>query len=226
MDTKVLVLLVILILGMIVLFRKTKEVFNEIDRIKNVYNISNEQLAEEFGFFSSIGDAITGAASTVAGGVKDVVGDLGDIAKKVVGKVEDVAEDAFKTVTKPITDAIKWIKKQLYEVIPFLIFQIGFIGLVMFWILVPDDISTAKQLFVYFLMFNMLVISLYITMVFWKLLGDGNEGLGAYLLRQEKNFFVGLWTALKTWFGLIWSALTKKKKEEFYCMESLCGVVV
>lgn len=225
MNTKVLVLLVILILGMIVLFRKTKEVFTEIERIKELYNISNEQLAEEFGWFSDAVGAVTGAAKTVAGGVKDVAGDIGDIGKKVINKVKDVAEDAFKTVTKPITDAIKWIKKQLYEVIPFLIFQIGFIGLVMFWILVPDDISTAKQLFVYFLMFNMLVITLYITMVFWKLFGDGNEGLGAYLWRQEKNFFVGLWTALTAWFRLIWSALTKKKKE-FYFMDGLNSSVV
>jgi len=176
------------------------------------------------------GGAIASGAKTaggaVAGAAKKVAGEVGGVAGKVIGAVKGAAEKAFDTVTKPVKEAIKWIKRQLYELIPFFFFQIGFIALVMFWVMIPDDVSTGKQIFIYVLMFVMLIMTMYITMIFWEVLGDGNEGLGAYIWRKEKQFFGAVWSTMKFLFSMLLKPFTGgSSKEDFLTCGGLCGVM-
>lgn len=136
----------------------------------------------------------------------DFFGDLGD-------KIKNALLSVFNKVVKPFKDLYEWIREQIYEIVPFLVFQLFFLGFLIYWSIIPPHKNFLKQSITYAVIVILLTGVIGIGYGFWWAFKYGNKDdtYGAYLLRKEIAYL----QAIKNMSVDIFYALTGKKKEGF-----------
>lgn len=134
----------------------------------------------------------------------DMFSDLGN-------KIKDALMSVFNKVVKPFKDLYEWIREQIYEIVPFLVFQLFFLGFLIYWSIIPPHKNVVKQTITYALIVILFTGVIGIGYGFWWVFKYGNKDdtFGAYLLRKEIAYL----KAIKNMSVDVFNALVGKKKE-------------
>ena len=189
-DKLIVAVLFFAVIGFIAVIARLMKMFKMMSKAKEEYEVALEH-------FKNYEEAVMERYG--------IIDDIGN-------KVKDTMMSVFDKVVKPFKDLYEYIRKQMYEIVPFLVFQLTFLGFLIYWSIIPPHKNPIKQTITLVLIVVLLTGVIGISYGFWYAFKYGpEESFGGYLLRKELDFL----KAIKNMSVDVFYALIGKKKEGF-----------